>query len=289
MGRSKSNGAVGAVMIAGVVIAVLSFVQPVAGYIVIVTTGLLGAIAVWGRVRGEAEGGVGLPLLLAGLVIAFASCGISLKRVGEKERRHVALQVRAQDQHRRQASQEAAAENRSAELNKRQEAEPQLQKRNELIQAELERPLSERAVEAKTSLEKAEGREEVARAICYGDTLLDGAETSSEIKSLRKARDRAAKEVTSEYQAELSTDRGLLCRDGSVSPTCSCGGSHRGCCSHHGGVAGCEPKPKVEIDCEGAPAQHWLEHHLAAVGRPLPPLLDAPAGEREVSPLRVHR
>lgn len=31
----------------------------------------------------------------------------------------------------------------------------------------------------------------------------------------------------------------LLCRDGTLSPTCVCGGSRRGCCSHHGGVAGC--------------------------------------------------
>lgn len=31
----------------------------------------------------------------------------------------------------------------------------------------------------------------------------------------------------------------LLCRDGTLSPTCVCGGSKRGCCSHHGGVAGC--------------------------------------------------
>lgn len=33
----------------------------------------------------------------------------------------------------------------------------------------------------------------------------------------------------------------LFCRDGSTSPTCTCAGSHRGCCSWHGGVAGCEP------------------------------------------------
>ena len=32
----------------------------------------------------------------------------------------------------------------------------------------------------------------------------------------------------------------LLCRDGSLSPSCVCGqASRRGCCSHHGGVAGC--------------------------------------------------
>jgi hypothetical protein len=32
---------------------------------------------------------------------------------------------------------------------------------------------------------------------------------------------------------------GLLCCDGSLSPTCACPG-HQGCCSHHGGVCGCQ-------------------------------------------------
>jgi hypothetical protein len=32
----------------------------------------------------------------------------------------------------------------------------------------------------------------------------------------------------------------LLCNDGTRSPSCICGSSsHRGCCSWHGGVAGC--------------------------------------------------
>jgi hypothetical protein len=31
----------------------------------------------------------------------------------------------------------------------------------------------------------------------------------------------------------------LMCNDGTESPTCTCGGPRRGCCSHHGGVAGC--------------------------------------------------
>lgn len=31
----------------------------------------------------------------------------------------------------------------------------------------------------------------------------------------------------------------LQCCDGSFSLSCSCGGSHRGCCSRHGGVCGC--------------------------------------------------
>ncbi len=32
----------------------------------------------------------------------------------------------------------------------------------------------------------------------------------------------------------------VRCRDGTLSPKCRCGGSLRGCCSRHGGVAGCE-------------------------------------------------
>lgn len=40
-------------------------------------------------------------------------------------------------------------------------------------------------------------------------------------------------------EAALYTGDDLLCCDGSLSPTCSCSGSHRGCCSHHGGVCGC--------------------------------------------------
>ncbi|MDC3989151.1 hypothetical protein [Polyangium jinanense] len=34
-------------------------------------------------------------------------------------------------------------------------------------------------------------------------------------------------------------DRPLLCCDGTLSPTCTCDGPRRGCCSHHKGVCGC--------------------------------------------------
>jgi hypothetical protein len=34
-------------------------------------------------------------------------------------------------------------------------------------------------------------------------------------------------------------DGSLRCCDGMLSPTCTCSGSHQGCCSHHGGVCGC--------------------------------------------------
>ena len=63
------------------------------------------------------------------------------------------------------------------------------------------------------------------------------------------AREKAAAEraAAKEREAQAARDRArrwsmapLRCRDGSYSPTCTCGGgSRRGCCSRHGGVAGC--------------------------------------------------
>jgi hypothetical protein len=50
----------------------------------------------------------------------------------------------------------------------------------------------------------------------------------------------AAARAAAEERAQRAASRSLVCRDGSTSG-CSCAGSHRGCCSHHGGVAGCEP------------------------------------------------
>lgn len=51
-----------------------------------------------------------------------------------------------------------------------------------------------------------------------------------------------------EEQAEFEPNRMYLCRDNTPSPTCYCNGPKRGCCSHHKGVAGCEPLP-TEITC----------------------------------------
>jgi hypothetical protein len=49
-------------------------------------------------------------------------------------------------------------------------------------------------------------------------------------------RERAREEAAERAQAY----RPLLCNDGTQSPSCTCGGSWRGCCSHHGGVSGCQ-------------------------------------------------
>jgi hypothetical protein len=62
----------------------------------------------------------------------------------------------------------------------------------------------------------------------------------------KEERKRLATEAREQRRQEAAERRaarhsgGLMCNDGTMSPSCSCGGSHRGCCSHHGGVAGCE-------------------------------------------------
>lgn len=53
----------------------------------------------------------------------------------------------------------------------------------------------------------------------------------------RRARERELRNEA--RRRETQTSIPLLCRDGTLSPTCVCGGPRRGCCSHHGGVAGC--------------------------------------------------
>ena len=52
-----------------------------------------------------------------------------------------------------------------------------------------------------------------------------------------EARQKAQEAAEAARDREAS--RNLVCRDGTTSG-CLCAGSHRGCCSHHGGVAGCE-------------------------------------------------
>jgi hypothetical protein len=89
-----------------------------------------------------------------------------------------------------------------------------------------------------------------------GDSSLTEEEVEAECERLREQcrRDIERQEVAEAREAERARRREeaaqesalrrwssapLLCNDGTQSPSCVCGGSHRGCCSHHGGVAGC--------------------------------------------------
>lgn len=56
----------------------------------------------------------------------------------------------------------------------------------------------------------------------------------------REAEARAEKRRLAEEERRARLPQRVRCCDGMLSPTCMCGGSLRGCCSHHGGVCGCE-------------------------------------------------
>lgn len=74
--------------------------------------------------------------------------------------------------------------------------------------------------------------EESARASKQWRALEDK-RVAAEIQRNRAAE---AREQARERRRALAP---LRCCDGTASPSCVCGGSHRGCCSHHGGVCGC--------------------------------------------------
>lgn len=65
------------------------------------------------------------------------------------------------------------------------------------------------------------------------------AEQAGRVERLRADRAARAAELRQGAVSRARDIAPLLCRDGTLSPSCVCGGSRRGCCSHHGGVAGC--------------------------------------------------
>ena len=72
------------------------------------------------------------------------------------------------------------------------------------------------------------------RDIAREEASAAAAERRRKAAEARKARQEARRERRMRRQYAP-----LLCNDGTLSPSCTCGGSRRGCCSHHGGVAGC--------------------------------------------------
>lgn len=88
-------------------------------------------------------------------------------------------------------------------------------------------------------------------AACASVTALEREQARQAQEAVRLAERRQRQAARGEQQRRATAARRrddaarssaiapLLCRDGSLSPTCVCGGPRRGCCSHHGGVAGC--------------------------------------------------
>lgn len=71
----------------------------------------------------------------------------------------------------------------------------------------------------------------------------DKRQGSPEVDRAWRALGPAERAALREQRAAFADGRGLICEDGQRSSTCSCRGSHGGCCSRHGGVRGCEPLP----------------------------------------------
>jgi len=207
-------------------------------------------------------------LTILGLVcvvgLGFRGCRSCVRESGERHARREELDLQAARQAERKRWEQASAEREEKE---RQKKEIDRQ-RSALVAAELARPVDERIDEAQARLESASSPEDLARGACYADVLLGSLE--GDLGGLKKARKRAAKKAVEERRQELSESRYLLCRDGTTSPSCECSGPRRGCCSHHGGVAGCEPKAEVELDCGSWSDDELVEEHLEAMRRPMP-------------------
>jgi len=68
---------------------------------------------------------------------------------------------------------------------------------------------------------------------------LEAAQNQAEQDARAEQRRQAKAAAAAAAQRRTYNASRLRCRDGTLSPSCSCEGSHRGCCSRHGGVAGC--------------------------------------------------
>lgn len=90
--------------------------------------------------------------------------------------------------------------------------------------AEVPAPLSQRALEKR----------------CLDLQVLELRQQEAERRASERRRKAEERTRRLEARRARSADSSpLLCRDGTLSPSCVCGGPRRGCCSHHGGVAGC--------------------------------------------------
>lgn len=108
-----------------------------------------------------------------------------------------------------------------------------------LLPPEGERPAELRALEGKLAkeqreLEKQQLAEERRRQAA-------ARRQQQEEERRRVAEERAERRrLAEERRRERASSYGAVqCCDGTLSPSCMCGGSLRGCCSHHGGVCGC--------------------------------------------------
>jgi hypothetical protein len=83
-------------------------------------------------------------------------------------------------------------------------------------------------------------QQRIAQARAEAEARRQAAAAERERKQAELAAERERRRQAAEAERANRSSGGLLCNDGTLSPTCTCAGSHRGCCSWHGGVAGCQ-------------------------------------------------
>jgi hypothetical protein len=92
---------------------------------------------------------------------------------------------------------------------------------------------SERWLRFKARL--AELREKIAPGVQQAEKAREAVEEA------KRKREEALQKAREAAEAAREASRRVQCCDNSLSPSCLCNGPHRGCCSHHGGICGCEP------------------------------------------------
>lgn len=191
------------------------------------------------------------PRVFAGLLlIPIGSAWFGTVISGEAEDRQRSDEARyaAEDREARERSAQEAAR-LAAEATRAAEAA------RRAAQEEARRTPEERATLIRSILAGRDSAETPAlqQRVCRARLQLTRiAEEARRLPSVRLALvelARAEREALREEREAFRETRMVMCCDGATSPTCTCRrASHRGCCSHHGGMCGCEPLP-TEIFC----------------------------------------
>ena len=83
-------------------------------------------------------------------------------------------------------------------------------------------------------------QQRIAQARAEAEAKREAAAAERERKQAEVAAERERRRQAAEEERANRSSGGLLCNDGTLSPSCTCAGSHRGCCSWHGGVDRCQ-------------------------------------------------
>lgn len=191
----------------------------------------------WWRRAPRVFGG----LLLVPAVAALFGRSIHREQEGERRQREFRLAseavARREQENVWRARRAAEAERRAAEA-------------RAALLIELRRSPSERAALIRGLIAGAGDsgattlQERVCRARAQAERIPAAARAQADVREVLRLLARAEREALAEEREAARESRMVRCCDGMLSPSCRCRRlSHRGCCSHHGGMCGCEELP----------------------------------------------